>query len=80
LFSELGAPRALAYVARTPFRVENDNMHESALRYQRGAREFQQDESPQERSVQAHHAAPDSPPARGDISFILLGLRDGAAQ
>ena len=80
LFSELGVPRALAYVARTPFQVENDNMHESALRYQRGAREFQQHEPPQEASVQAHHAAPDSPPARGDTSFILLGLRDSAAQ
>lgn len=39
LISEFGIPRALAYIASTPFRVENDNLRTSALRYQEKARE-----------------------------------------
>ena len=39
LFSEFGVPKALAYVAQTPFRVEDDNMRVSALRYQERARQ-----------------------------------------
>lgn len=39
LINEFGMPRALAYVARTPFRVEDDNLRTSALRYQEQARE-----------------------------------------
>lgn len=42
LFSEFGVPNALAYVARTPFLVEDDNMRVSALRYQARAREVLQ--------------------------------------
>ena len=39
LFSEFGAPSTLAYVAQTPFMVEDGNMRASALRYQARARE-----------------------------------------
>lgn len=39
LISEFGMPRALAYIAATPFHVENDNLRTSALRYQQQARE-----------------------------------------
>lgn len=39
LISEFGVPRVLAYVARTPFRIENDNLRASAHRYQERARE-----------------------------------------
>jgi len=39
LINEFGVPRALAYVAQTPFRVEGDNMRIAALRYQDRARE-----------------------------------------
>jgi hypothetical protein len=39
LFSEFGVPKALAYVAQTPFRIEDDNMRVSALRYQERARQ-----------------------------------------
>ena len=35
---EFGAPRVFAYLARTPFRIENDNVRLSALRYQEQAR------------------------------------------
>jgi hypothetical protein len=38
LIREFGAPRVFAYVARTPFRIENDNVRASALRYQEQAR------------------------------------------
>jgi hypothetical protein len=38
LIREFGAPRVFAYVARTPFRIENDNVRLSALRYQERAR------------------------------------------
>jgi hypothetical protein len=39
LVREFGAPRVFAYAARTPFRIENNNVRLSALRYQDGARE-----------------------------------------
>lgn len=39
LINEFGVPRALMYVAQTPFRVEENNMRTSALRYQEQARE-----------------------------------------
>lgn len=39
LVDEFGIPRALAYFARTPFRVEGNNLRASALRYQEKARE-----------------------------------------
>jgi hypothetical protein len=39
LVDEFGVPRALAYFAQTPFRVEGDNLRASALRYQEKARE-----------------------------------------
>jgi hypothetical protein len=38
LVREFGAPRVFAYVARTPFRIEDDNVRSSALRYQEQAR------------------------------------------
>jgi hypothetical protein len=38
LVREFGAPRVFAYLARTPFRIENDNVRLSALRYQERAR------------------------------------------
>jgi len=40
LINEFGVPRALTYLARTPFRIEDNNVHSSALRYQERAREF----------------------------------------
>ncbi len=39
LVREFGVPRVFAYAARTPFRIENNNVRLSALRYQDGARE-----------------------------------------
>ena len=39
LVGEFGVSRVLAYIARTPFRVEDGNMHASAIRYQQQARE-----------------------------------------
>lgn len=39
LINEFGVPRALAYVAQTPFHIEQDNMRISALRYQDRAHE-----------------------------------------
>jgi hypothetical protein len=38
LVREFGASRVFAYVARTPFRIEDDNVRRSALRYQDQAR------------------------------------------
>lgn len=38
LVREFGVPRVFAYLARTPFRIENDNVRLSALRYQEQAR------------------------------------------
>lgn len=38
LVREFGAPRVFAYAARTPFRIENNNVRLSALQYQDGAR------------------------------------------
>lgn len=38
LINEFGVPRTLAYVAQTPFSVEENNMRVSALRYQDRAR------------------------------------------
>ena len=38
LVREFGAPRVFAYVARTPFRIENNNVRLSALHYQDSAR------------------------------------------
>lgn len=40
LINEFGVPRTLAYLAQTPFRVEDNNVRLSALRYQQYAREF----------------------------------------
>lgn len=39
LIDEFGVPRALAYVAQTPFRVEHDDLRASAQRYQERARQ-----------------------------------------
>jgi hypothetical protein len=38
LVREFGVSRVFAYVAQAPFRIENDNVHTSALRYQEQAR------------------------------------------
>jgi hypothetical protein len=39
LVNEFGVPRTLAYAARTPFRVEDNNVRDSAVRYQERARQ-----------------------------------------
>jgi hypothetical protein len=39
LIEEFGVPRTLAYVAQTPFRVEEQNLREAAVLYQERARE-----------------------------------------
>jgi hypothetical protein len=39
LIEEFGVPRTLAYVAQTPFRVEERNLREAAMLYQERARE-----------------------------------------
>jgi hypothetical protein len=39
LIDEFGVPRTLAYIAQTPFRVEENNLREAALHYQERARE-----------------------------------------
>jgi hypothetical protein len=39
LVGEFGVPRVLAYIAKTPFRVDDGNMHASAIRYQQQARQ-----------------------------------------
>jgi hypothetical protein len=39
LVREFGASRVFAYVAQTPFRIEEDNVRTSAMRYQEQARE-----------------------------------------
>jgi hypothetical protein len=39
LIDQFGVPRALAYIAQTPFHIENNNMRLSAQRYQERARE-----------------------------------------
>lgn len=39
LVSEFGVPRALAYIAQTPFQVDDNNVRQSAQRYQDRARE-----------------------------------------
>lgn len=39
LVGEFGVSRVLAYIAQTPFRVEEGNMHAAAIRYQQHARE-----------------------------------------
>lgn len=38
LINEFGVPRALAYIAQTPFHLEDNNLRISALRYQERAR------------------------------------------
>src|SRR5688572_19495463 len=38
LIDEFGVPRTLAYLAQTPFRVEENNLREAAVRYQEQAR------------------------------------------
>jgi hypothetical protein len=38
LVDEFGVPRALAYIAQTPFRIENENLRASAMHYQEVAR------------------------------------------
>lgn len=39
LINEFGVPRALAYIAQTPFHIEENNLRISALRYQDRARD-----------------------------------------
>ena len=39
LIEEFGVPRTLAYIAQTPFRVEDNNLREAAVHYQERARE-----------------------------------------
>jgi hypothetical protein len=39
LIDRFGVPRALAYIAQTPFHVEDNNMRVSAQRYQERAKE-----------------------------------------
>jgi hypothetical protein len=42
LFDEFGVPRALFYIAQTPFQLEGNDMNASALSYQDRAREWMQ--------------------------------------
>ena len=39
LIGEFGVPRTLAYLAQTPFRIEDNNVRASAQRYQDRARD-----------------------------------------
>ena len=39
LINEFGVPRALAYIAQTPFQIEDNNLRLSAQRYQERARQ-----------------------------------------
>ena len=39
VIEEFGVPRTLAYLAQTPFRIEENNLRVSAQRYQDRARE-----------------------------------------
>lgn len=55
LISEFGGPRALAYIAQTPFGIEEDNLRISALRYQDRARD-----ALRIRTVSAESLAPDA--------------------
>jgi hypothetical protein len=87
LFSEFGVPNALTYVAQTPFRVENDNMRASALRYQERAREVLQSRPV---PVIVTGQSDDDPGKAGDPGkaitatgkseprFVAFGARDGA--
>jgi hypothetical protein len=47
LIEEFGVPRTLAYVAQTPFRVDDNNLREAAEQYQEHAREALGAGSPQ---------------------------------
>jgi hypothetical protein len=39
LIDQFGVPRALAYIAQTPFLIEDNNLRLSAQRYQEKARQ-----------------------------------------
>ncbi|HMN45368.1 MAG TPA: hypothetical protein PKE27_12370 [Povalibacter sp.] len=77
LFSEFGVPSALAYVAQTPFRIEDGNMRVSALRYQERAREVLQGRPAILVSGEAHGEDP-PPVSSRSRHFVSFGSRDGA--
>ncbi|HEY6640787.1 hypothetical protein [Povalibacter sp.] len=77
LFSEFGIPNALAYVAQTPFRIEEGNMRLSALRYQERAREVLQGR-PVILASGEGHGYENPPPADRNRHFVSFGPRDGA--
>ena len=79
LFSEFGVGNALAYVAQTPFVLENDNMRASAQRYQERARETLQGRA---RLLVTDESAPSEEaiavPVSREPRFVAFGRRDGA--
>ncbi len=77
LFSEFGVPSALAYVAQTPFRIEEGNVRASALRYQARAREVLQGQPAVLISGEAH-SQEDLPSPSRHRHFVSFGSRDGA--
>lgn len=57
LIDEFGAPRALAYIAQNPFKVEENSLRLAALRYQQEARESLNDKG---LGTQQHVSATDA--------------------
>ena len=79
LFSEFGVPLALAYVAQTPFHVEQGNMRISALRYQERAREALLSRPLIMTTGEPRNDnEPILLPGSRDRRFIAFGTRDGA--
>lgn len=77
LFSEFGVPNALAYIAQTPFTVEEGNMRLSAQRYQEKAREVLQSRPTILVSGESH-AEDDPVPTTRTRHYVSFGTRDGA--
>lgn len=78
LFSEFGASSTLAYVAQTPFTVEDDNMRASALRYQARAREALQNKPAAHAHELSEAAAPLVVPRNTGSRYVSFGeVSDG---
>ena len=73
LFSEFGAPITLAYIAQTPFMVEDDNMRASALRYQARAREVLQSRPAVPAGELTETVAPLSMPRNAGSRYVAFG-------
>lgn len=52
LFDEFGVPRALVYIAQTPFELQDNDMNASALSYQERAREWLEAEKQRSKAAQ----------------------------